>query len=774
MINTFALWLPLLGLLLFAGLAVFLMRPPQPVPVTAPASEFSAYRAARDVATLVIRPHPTGSPANTDVRNYLLRRCQELEVATTQQDTTVLVAGRGQLVAGRVHNIIARLPGRQPGGRAVLVVSHYDSQPHAPGAGDDGAGVAAMLETIRALRAGPPLAHDIIWLFTDGEENGLLGARAYAADTARLRREVGIALNFEGRGNAGPSLTFEVNAQNGWVMRQYAQAAPYPIASSLLYEVYRYLPNDTDFTPLRQAGLAGLNFAYVGGHPYYHSPADTLAHLDLGSLQHHGSYMLSLVRHFGTVSLAQTKAPDESFFNPLGTWLVHYPATWNWPLTQLAVALLLLALGLAHQRGQLRIGSLLGGAVGWFGGLVVVLAAGGGLLWLVAALYPQYGAFYDLASYNAPAYQVALLALGVSIFSSYYGWLSRYLRPDALVGGPLLLVAILAELLQWRATSSAFLLTLPLLAAAVAWLLRLSRANSPTPSRLREMGQWLLALPAVALLSQLIYLFLVVFGLSILSLTSLLLNTLLLGIVLPVLLPLVSRMGDLDRPATSNWWLPGLAAAIVVLGLGVGHATRQPTADQPQQTHLFYALDAARHQGYWVSAAARPDDWTSQVLTQPQYQPLPALYPHSATPVLHQAAPALAVAPANISVLTVSEVAGRRHLSLRLLPGRSGVSSFRLSVAAARVRALRVVGHAVAVADLKPKTDVINLTFFAPKTAGEVIELELTDQRPLALTVTTSSPELPPHVGLPPLPSTIVAAPGHDSFTTQVRQEFRL
>ncbi|MEJ7664039.1 MAG: M20/M25/M40 family metallo-hydrolase [Hymenobacter sp.] len=206
----------------------------------------------------------------------------------------------------------------------MLVLAHYDSQPHAPGAGDDGAGVAAMLETVRALRAGPPLRHDIIWLFSDGEEAGLLGARAFAADTARLRRTVGVALNVEGRGNAGPSLTFEVSPGNGWVMREYARAAPYPIASSLFYEAYRHLPNDTDFTPLRQAGVTGLNFAFVGGYPYYHSPVDTPAHLDLGSLQHHGSYLLSLVRHFGTISLAQTKAPDYTFSTP---WALGWSAT---------------------------------------------------------------------------------------------------------------------------------------------------------------------------------------------------------------------------------------------------------------------------------------------------------------------------------------------------------------------------------------------------------------------------------------------------------------
>ena len=51
-------------------------------------------------------------------------------------------------------------------------MAHYDSVPFGPGAADDGAGVVTLLETARALKAGPPLKNDVIFLFTDGEEAG--------------------------------------------------------------------------------------------------------------------------------------------------------------------------------------------------------------------------------------------------------------------------------------------------------------------------------------------------------------------------------------------------------------------------------------------------------------------------------------------------------------------------------------------------------------------------------------------------------------------------
>ena len=767
-------WLPLLGLALFAGLTVLLLRPPRPVAATAPAGEFSAYRARRDVAVVARQAHPTGSAANTAVHDYLLRRCRELGLRVTTQDTSIFGSFRGQLIGGRVRNIIARLPGSEPGGRAVLVLAHYDSQPHAPGAGDDGAGVAAMLETLRALRAGPPLRHDVIWLFSDGEEAGLLGARAYAADTARLRRRVGVALNFEGRGNAGPVLTFEVSPDNGWVMREYARAAPYPLASSLFYEAYRHLSNDTDFTPLRQAGLTGLNFAFVGGYPYYHSPADTPAHLDLGSLQHHGSYMLSLVRHFGTVSLTQTKAPDYTFFNPLGTWLVLYPASWNIWITGLAISPLILVLMVARQRGVLRWGGLLGGTLAWLVGLGLMLAAGWGLLALVAAAYPPYGAFYDRAAYNAPAYQAALLLLGLAVFGGYYGGLRRGLRPGSLVGGALVVAAGLLGLLQWQAASSAFLLSWPLLAATLAWGLRLRRATRPGPPPPASLGEWLLALPAVALLTQIIYLLLILFGLDPLALVAVLLLAVLLGLLLPVLLPALARPAGVGagRPMASSWALPGLALAGALAALAVGHITRLPTPDQPQQTYLFYTLDATHGRAYWLSAAARPDAWTRHALSQPQFGPLPTLFPVGG-PVLHQAAPALKLAAPTLTLLADSQAAGQRWLRLLVRAGHSEVNSLTINFSdAGRLRGLALAGQALAANVLPPAAGPASLTFIAPRPEGEILRVALAGPGPLRLAVTSRSLGLPPAAALPPLPATMVPAPGYNSFTTQVRQEF--
>jgi Zn-dependent M28 family amino/carboxypeptidase len=132
--------------------------------------------------------------------------------------------------------VVARLAGTGSG-KALLLMAHYDSRGTAPGASDDGYGVASLLETARALTTSPPLTSDIIFLFTDGEEDGLLGAQAFVS-SHRWAAHVGVVLNFEARGNAGPVLMFQTSDDNGALVRQLARAAPHPVASSLSQAVY--------------------------------------------------------------------------------------------------------------------------------------------------------------------------------------------------------------------------------------------------------------------------------------------------------------------------------------------------------------------------------------------------------------------------------------------------------------------------------------------------------------------------------------------------------
>src|SRR5690606_34437513 len=120
-----------------------------------------------------------------------------------------------------VDNVLARIPGARPDG-ALLLSAHYDSVPASPGASDDGAGVAAILETPGALLAGPPLARDTWLLLNDGEGLGLRGARAFAQEPEFAR--IAHVVNLEARGTTGPSLLIETQPGNEAVARLASRA----------------------------------------------------------------------------------------------------------------------------------------------------------------------------------------------------------------------------------------------------------------------------------------------------------------------------------------------------------------------------------------------------------------------------------------------------------------------------------------------------------------------------------------------------------------------
>ena len=190
--------------------------------------------------------------------------------------------------------------------------------------------MTALLETARALSEGPRLRNDVIFLFTDGEEPGLLGAEAFVEEHP-LADDLGIALKFEARGNGGPSMMFETSTNNIRLVEEFASAAPRPVASSATYEVYKRTPSGDDLIEFRKAGMAGLGFSYFRGATHYHTALDTPSSVDERSLQHHDSY--ALARHFGSADLADLRSGaagegEAVYFDVLGLFLVHYPAGW--------------------------------------------------------------------------------------------------------------------------------------------------------------------------------------------------------------------------------------------------------------------------------------------------------------------------------------------------------------------------------------------------------------------------------------------------------------
>ena len=399
-------WWPLLLVLLTAVGATLRYGPPAERPETAPPETFSAARAFHHVEAIAASPHARGTPQNIVVRDYLVAELKRLGLSSELRQGVAAPIAKEPRLPVPVENIVAKIPSTATG-PAVMLVAHYDSAPKAPGAGDDGAGVAALLETARALRSAAPLRNDVLLVFTDGEELGMLGARTFVADPEALKA-IGVVLNFDARGTSGPSIMFETSANNRALIAEFARAAPHIVATSLTASVYRWLPNRTDFTVFQKAGLPGLNFAFIGGSRHYHKASDTPANLDRRTLQQTGDYALSLARHFGAISLPVAAQGDAVYFTVIPPWFAHYPMAWVMPLT---IALLIVAISvgwLAARRGDVSWARVARAGLAMSVGVLVAAA----LAWAVYASASRLG--LDPKTSAVPLAISAALAIGVA------------------------------------------------------------------------------------------------------------------------------------------------------------------------------------------------------------------------------------------------------------------------------------------------------------------------------------------------------------------------
>ncbi|HEX2121351.1 MAG TPA: M28 family peptidase, partial [Thermoanaerobaculia bacterium] len=206
-------------LLIVFALIVWRGRGPALKPADAPAREFSSTRAAAVLRDLLAEevPHPVGTAANARLRDRIAARFTALGYETTIQRR---FACNARPVCAMVENVIARAPGGRRAD-AVVLMAHYDSVGAGPGAADDGMGVAALLEIARATR-GERYRNPLLFLITDGEEAGLLGAEAFLADET-LAREVGVVVNVEARGTRGLSNMFETSRRNRWLIHHLSR-----------------------------------------------------------------------------------------------------------------------------------------------------------------------------------------------------------------------------------------------------------------------------------------------------------------------------------------------------------------------------------------------------------------------------------------------------------------------------------------------------------------------------------------------------------------------
>jgi hypothetical protein len=460
--------LPLAVVLL---LALWRARGPEPRDASAPAGEFSAGRAADVLRGLYVEevPHPVGSPANAVIRDRVVARFRDLGYETSIERRFACNAAG---LCANVENIMARAPG-QPAGDPVLMVAHYDSVPAGPAVSDDGLGVAALLEIARATK-GQRFRNPVTYLVDDGEEAGLLGAEAYVAAGGKAA----VVVNVENRGTYGQSNLFETSRGNRWLMRHVLHTLPRPNATSFFYAVYELLPNDTDVTVFKRAGMAAVNFAAIGGIHWYHTPFDDIAHASPRLLQHHGDNLLASLRAFADADLTQRSTDDATYFDLLNTIAIQWPQ--GWTLWIGIVSLLLLVVAARKEPAKL----LAFGILGTFAAILLAVLLGFGVAW-VARLRAHEVNWVARPLASIAAMWLAGFAAALFAFAPFRKWRivrrgdDRDLRTvdgsRALLAGAAVVWHALGIGLAIAIPGAAFLFLVP---AAIVTICLLARANA--------------------------------------------------------------------------------------------------------------------------------------------------------------------------------------------------------------------------------------------------------------------------------------------------------
>jgi hypothetical protein len=288
-------------------------------------SEFSTQRALQKVKEIAQKPHYVGSKNHEEVVRYLQQELKKLGLESIIQEGFTMTE-KGTLVKSK--NILAKIKGSNSS-KALLLLSHYDSAPHSysHGASDDASGIATILESIRAfLHNKTPHKNDIIILFSDAEELGLNGAALFVTQH-QWAKNVGLVLNFEARGSSGPSyMLMETNQGNAKMVDAFkAGNVKYPVSNSLMYSIYKMLPNDTDLTVFREKGkIQGFNFAFIDSHFDYHTSQDKYENLDPKTLAHQGTYLMPLLHYFSNTNLKNLNSVNDQVYFTLLHGFCHW------------------------------------------------------------------------------------------------------------------------------------------------------------------------------------------------------------------------------------------------------------------------------------------------------------------------------------------------------------------------------------------------------------------------------------------------------------------
>jgi hypothetical protein len=578
---------------------VFLkMRPQFNIDKNVGLSEFSVKRASNIVKNISQKPHFVGSENHKVVMQYLVAELKNMGLEPEiQQGFTLTEAGS----LAFSNNIITKIKGTKSS-KALLLLSHYDSASYSKskGASDDGAGVATILEGIRAfLYNKTQHKNDIIILFSDAEEFGLNGAALFVTQH-QWAKAVGLALNFEARGSAGPSfMLMEVNNGNAALIQEFEKAdVNYPTSNSLMYSIYKLLPNDTDLTVFRENGqIQGLNFAFIDDHFNYHTQQDDYQHLDPKSLAHNGSYLMPLLQYFSNSDIKDLKSTENFvYFNTPFNFII-YPFSWIWPMSFIALFLFAVLVFVGFGKRILDLRLILRG---FYLFILAIIVSGllAFLVWeIIKIIYPQYNEILQGFPYNGHSYLFAFVMLSLSIcFFIYRKRTTDFEAMNHAIAPIFIWILVNITLASYLKGGAFFVIPVFAALCGLGYYTITQKSN--------KILNLILVIPALIVYVPFIYTIPVGLGLKVLFGSSIFL-ALVFGLMLPVFTTFYLKR---------NW-----AIAMLLLALSFvadAHLNTEFEYGKAKPNSLVYIVDAGSKQANWATYDNLLDEWTKVYFTE--------------------------------------------------------------------------------------------------------------------------------------------------------------
>ncbi|WP_418512993.1 M28 family peptidase [Corallibacter sp.] len=566
--------------------------------IDAPNNAFSTDRALVQLKEISKAPHYLGNEAHAKVRDYIISELEKLELKTEVQ-IDYSMSQWGNL--SKPKNVLARIPGSNSG-KALLLLSHYDSNPHSSvGASDAGSGVVTILEGIRAfLSTGKQPKNDIIILLTDGEELGLNGADIFV-NKHPWAKDVGLVLNFEARGSGGPSyMLIETNQGNANLMKGFVAANPeFPVANSLAYSIYKMLPNDTDLTRFRaDKDIDGFNFAFIDDHFDYHTALDTYERLDRNTLEHQGSYLMPLLTYFADTDLTNIKSTEDYiYFNVPLFKTVIYPFSWIIPMLIIALVLFIGLLVYGLKRKAITVSEIRKGYGAFFIALLVSGGIGFGLWKLILIVYPQYNEMLHGFTYNGHTYIALFVCIALAICFYVYHKVYNVENTASLLVAPLSFWLLICAIVAFKLQGASFFI-IPVFFALLS-LFVVIRQKKPNLILLALLG-----MPLLTIMAPLVKMFPVGLGLKILFVSCIF-----VVLIFSLLISVFGYFKHKNRLSVvfiiaSVWFLIS------------AHTNSHFTQNTPKPNSLIYMLDTNSNTAVWATYDDVLDTWTEAYLTK--------------------------------------------------------------------------------------------------------------------------------------------------------------